>query len=155
MELMELLYWKLVPTKGSPREKIYARVMAQRSQNLDQGARPDHTQAIESTCQVPPWPEDADLETQMAIGRALMSGHGLLLVLSLSLFTHSEFTKTKSMIQNYLKMHTHLMVQTVGPSCSFLSINSLLLAKQHIHIRIRQLWRHGAMVLFLKTISKT
>ena len=140
MELMELLYWRPVPTKGSPGEKIYAEAVAYGRQNPVRGARPDPTGTIERSSREEmdvgedvqslrgvaavrlPWPEDADLETRMAIGRALMSGHGLLRVLSLSLFTHSEFTKTGSMIRNYLKAHTHLVAQTVGPSYSFLSI---------------------------------
>src|SRR5258708_1833464 len=139
MELMELGGWRPVTTKGSRGEKYIARA-ALRRRNPVRGARPDPTGTIERSSREEmdvgedvqslrgvaavrlPWPEDADLETRMAIGRALMSGHGLLRVLSLSLFTHSEFTKTGSMIRNYLKAHTHLVAQTVGPSYSFLSI---------------------------------
>ncbi len=147
IKLIKLLYWRPVPTKGSPGEKIYAKSQAWAWQNLAQGMRPDHMKTIEGSSkeaemdmgedawfldsvkaircgrQAPPWPEDADLETRMAIGRALMSGHGLFLVLSLSLFTRCEFTKMNRMIQNYLKMPTHFMEHTVGPSCYFLSIN--------------------------------
>ena len=143
MELMELLYWRPLPTKGSPGEKIYAEAVAYGRQNPVRGARPDPTSTIERSSSEEaemdvgedvqslrriaavrlPWPEDADLETRMAIGRALMSGHGLFLVLSLPLFTHSEFTKTGSMIRNYLKAHTHLVAQTVGPSLLLLFIN--------------------------------
>src|SRR5260370_29635874 len=47
MELMELLYWRPVPTKGSPGEKIYAEAVAYVRQTPVRGASPDPTSAIE------------------------------------------------------------------------------------------------------------
>ncbi len=161
IELMKLLYWVPVPTKGSQGEKLLAEELASTRKNLARGARPDRTKAMESSfseeaemdagegaaflrsvndmrSRASPWPEDADLETRMAIGRALMSDHCSFLVLSLSLFTHSEFTKMESMIQNYSKI-THFFQHTVGPPCYFLSIYSLLVTKQHIRMRISQM----------------
>jgi len=93
-QLIELLYWKPVPAKGSQGEAIHAQRMARRHKR-GRVPKPDPTETIEGSSSweevkgrgpsavqktsklrwQPPWPEGADLETRMAYGRALMSGY--------------------------------------------------------------------------------
>lgn len=109
MELIQLVYWEPVPTKGSHGEKVLAQIIAHRLQNPGRFARPNPKKNIErsssdesemdvrkdplASSATPkvyrgtPWPEDADMETRMAIGRSLMSGHGLFLFSSIFTFT--------------------------------------------------------------------
>ena len=105
MELIQLVYWEPVPTKGPHRERVLAQIIAHRRQNPGRFARPNPEKNIErssgddvrkdplTSSAMPkayrrtPWPEDADIETRMAIGRSLMSGHGLFLFSSISTFT--------------------------------------------------------------------
>jgi len=106
MELVHLIYWKPVPTKNSPGEMIAASVMASSRRNHGRVARPDPARSIEmgsneeremkedEDTQSPlttssrrrrrQWLADMDLETRRAYGRAIMSGHGLLLLVSSS-----------------------------------------------------------------------
>ena len=87
-ELIDLVYWEPVPTKGSHGEEALAQRIARRRQNP--GRYASNTVVGKDTLTLsggraarkayrPPWPEDADLETRMAIGRAMMCGHGLYL----------------------------------------------------------------------------
>ncbi len=99
MGLVDLLYWKPVPKKGSRGEEVMAKRLAGRRKNPQRAARSDPKTAIEresseeSMIQEPTasgshavlsrrsrlrWLADVDLETRMAYGRALMSGHGML-----------------------------------------------------------------------------
>ncbi|OBZ66139.1 hypothetical protein A0H81_13737 [Grifola frondosa] len=110
MELVELLYWKPVPTKGSAGEQEVARTLQHdmtQKRNLSQSGRSgpvrstkrgvsgEREMAVDEqglrmegeldTTQFPPpgasrhqrreWWINTDLETRMAYGRALMSGH--------------------------------------------------------------------------------
>lgn len=101
--LVDLLYWKPVPTKGSPGEAVLAEMVNYRRKNPQRTRRPDPVKTMErglseeremvgddevdnlsgsrsnsghrrKFC----WPADTDLETRKAYGRALMSGHGML-----------------------------------------------------------------------------
>lgn len=84
IHLVDLLYWQPVPEPGSRGEKVVAKMLASRRKNpLERN--PD--QEIENPSSFHPgsgrrsglrWLADADLETRMAYGRALMSGHGML-----------------------------------------------------------------------------
>jgi hypothetical protein len=98
MQLVELLYWQPIPTKGSKGESIYAATFSSRRRNPDRMSRPDPTRIVEMSSeeegaedsQIPSssltpsrrrkfeWPADMDLEARMAYGRAMMSGHGML-----------------------------------------------------------------------------
>jgi hypothetical protein len=107
MHLVNLLYWQPMPKKGSQGAKVMARRLANRQINPPCTARPDTTKTIEresgeestieddQEMQIPSnsramssrrsrlrWLADVDLETRMAYGRALMSGHGMLHFLS-------------------------------------------------------------------------
>ena len=104
MELVELLYWQPVPTVGSRGAQLLAKRLADRRKQPTRGARPDPAKTIErdsseesmieddqdtpvpsDSCAVSSrrsrlrWLASVDLETRMAYGRALMSGHGMLL----------------------------------------------------------------------------
>jgi hypothetical protein len=98
MQLVELLYWRPTPMKGSERESVYAASLSRRRRNPNRMSRPDPAQIVEGSSeeevegdsQTPAyslapsrrrkfeWPADMDLEARMAYGRALMSGHGML-----------------------------------------------------------------------------
>jgi len=65
-ELIELIYWEGKPTKGSAGEVISAELQALR------GPRGKSTKGRREL----PWPKDADLQTRMAYGRALMDSYG-------------------------------------------------------------------------------
>jgi len=106
MDLVDLLYWKPVPKKGSRGAKLMAKRLAGRRKNPPRAGRSDSKTAIEresseeSIIQEMPipsrshavssrrsrlrWLADVDLETRIAYGRALMSGHGMLHLLSCS-----------------------------------------------------------------------
>jgi hypothetical protein len=105
MDLVNLLYWEPVPKKGSPGEAALASWMDGRQKNSPHAARPgpittEGDPGEENRIQDRPipsglhakairrhrhrWLADVDLETRMAYGRALMSGHGTLEFLSSS-----------------------------------------------------------------------
>jgi hypothetical protein len=94
VELVELVYWRPVPTKGSHGEAIMVKRLA-RMRHPDNGTGTDHAKSIErrsneerevqedETILTLPrrrrklvLPADMDLQSRMAYGRALMSGHG-------------------------------------------------------------------------------
>lgn len=114
MHLVRLLYWKPVPKKGSWGAKVMAKKLAGRRKNPPRAARSDPKTTIEresseSIFQEMPipsgshavssrhdrlrWLADVDLETRIAYGRALMSGHGMLHLLSSS----KPYTLTQSL----------------------------------------------------------
>lgn len=104
MHLVNILYWQPAPKKGSRGGKAMAKRPAGRRQNPPRTERPDPTESGEESMTVddqemqipsdshvvsshrsrPRWLAGADLETRMAYGRALMSGHGMLHFLSCS-----------------------------------------------------------------------
>ena len=106
MDLVDLLYWKPVPKKGSQGAKVMAKRLAGQRKNPSRAARSDPKTAIErvssmesiiqempipcgshavsSRCSRLHWLADVDLETCIAYGRALMSAHGMLHLLSCS-----------------------------------------------------------------------
>jgi len=96
MALVNLLYWKPAPTKGSKGEKVLAKRLCHRRQNASRAwgsgsAKPIERESSEESIieddqemQNPRdshavsnrrWLADVDLETRIAYGRALMSGH--------------------------------------------------------------------------------
>jgi len=102
IELVDLLYWKPVPTKGSSGEAVFAEMIKYRRRNPPRTTRPDTAKIIERESRDEreivgdeevdnltssrsnlrhkrkfSWPADMDLETRKAYGRALMSGHGM------------------------------------------------------------------------------
>ena len=106
MDLVNLLYWKLVLKKGLRGATVMAKRLAGQQKNSPCIARPDPKTCIEREssdesmneemplpssshavssrhCRLH-WLADVDLETHMAYGRALMSGHGMLHFLSSS-----------------------------------------------------------------------
>jgi hypothetical protein len=92
-DLIEAIYWKAQPTKGSRGEAMIAGLLEQRQRNRARAARGGAAKVVESSSEIKdvqtsgprgtknaswePWPEGADLETRMAYGRALMGGYGL------------------------------------------------------------------------------
>ena len=108
LELVDLLYWTPVPSVCSSGELAVAGAMAGRQQNHERLARPDSAKTIEngsgeekemmedearrrssrvsSRRKRMRWFASQDLEYRQAYGRAIMSGHGML-VLLLSLRT--------------------------------------------------------------------
>jgi hypothetical protein len=109
MHLVDLLYWQPAPKKGSRGAKVMAKRLAGRRENSPRTAGPDPMKAIEresseesmivddQEMQIPSdsravsgrrsrlrWLAGVDLETRMAYGRALMSGHGILYFLACS-----------------------------------------------------------------------
>ena len=93
MELIDLVYWEPVATKGSLGEQILAKRIAHRRKNPGRYGRPNPEENIERSSGEESemdvgksgapkayrgalWPEGTDQETRMAIGRSLMCGHG-------------------------------------------------------------------------------
>jgi hypothetical protein len=99
VELVDLLYWEPVPTKGSKGYAILAKRAHLKRKNPERAGRssqPQYTETMSSgeegemECLPTPtkasklskrfrrldWLADADLETRKAYGSALMSGHG-------------------------------------------------------------------------------
>jgi hypothetical protein len=119
IELIDLIYWKPVPTTGSRGEAIIADVVATRRRHQESASnlRSETVMSIkEGTSQQGededvqnpsdvrttsrrrrqlPWPADADLETRMAYGRVLMSGHGELFFAS---YSSSRAVLTRSVL---------------------------------------------------------
>ena len=80
VELVDLLYWKPMPTKGSIGEAEFARIMKYRGkEGMD-----DPTRFRSRRRRRFRFPADMDTEARKAYGRALMSGHGALPSLSSS-----------------------------------------------------------------------
>ena len=102
MNLVDLLYWQPAPKKGS-RVVVVAKRLASRRKNPPHDGRPDPAKTVEvgsgeesmvedhQEMKIPSdfpagssrhsrlrWLQSVDLETHMAYGRALMSGHGKL-----------------------------------------------------------------------------
>jgi hypothetical protein len=76
VELVDLLYWNPVPTKGSQGEVEFAKRMKYcQSNTIEKGSREKSLRGYR-------FPADMDLEARKAYGRALMSGHGVLSSLS-------------------------------------------------------------------------
>ncbi|KIM84707.1 hypothetical protein PILCRDRAFT_393899 [Piloderma croceum F 1598] len=100
INLVDLLYWQPAPKKGSRVAMVVAKRLAGRRKNPPCASRPDPAKTIESgsseenmmeddqEMQIPSdfhtgssrrsrlrWLADVDLETRIAYGRALMSGH--------------------------------------------------------------------------------
>lgn len=69
VKLVDLLYWKPVPTKGSPGEPVFIKETKYHQRNLSRTRQSNKRFDF---------PADMDLETRKAYGRALMSGHGVL-----------------------------------------------------------------------------
>jgi hypothetical protein len=103
MELVDLLYWEPVATEGSKGAEDLATKVANRRKNPPHTGRLKATESKSSAemveddqdMQIPSglhgvlsrrrrlrWLKDMDLETRMAYGRALMSGHGILAFIS-------------------------------------------------------------------------
>jgi hypothetical protein len=103
IHLVDLLYWQPVPEKGTHGAKVVAKRLASRRNNPVAPTRPDPAKAIggesseeriiegDQEMQTTSgfyagssrrsrlhWLAEVDLETRMAYGRALMSGHGTL-----------------------------------------------------------------------------
>ena len=98
IELVDLLYWAPVPTKGSKGYTIVAERALLEPKKLESAGRSSQQQDTEATSDEEggmegsptpskaskmlkrsrrlPWPADADLETRKAYGTALMCGHG-------------------------------------------------------------------------------
>jgi hypothetical protein len=114
MELVDLIYWKPAPTKGSSEEAIVADEITNRRTNRERFARPDPAKGIErgsseeqeeeeeeeevdrprtattsSRRKRLRWLADVDLETRRAYGTAIMGGHGGFLRLSSSWTMHT------------------------------------------------------------------
>lgn len=78
VELVHLLYWEPVPTKGSQGEANFVKW----------GGKSTWSRSKSGQKRQSVFPADWDLETRKAYGRALMSGHGALhLSSSVALFT--------------------------------------------------------------------
>ena len=73
VELVDLLYWRPVATKGSQGEAVYIEMMKCQHRQGNLGL-----------------PVDMDHETRKANGRVLMSGHGTLPFLSTSQIQSTE-----------------------------------------------------------------
>lgn len=110
MELVDLIYWKPTPTKGSSGEAIVADEITNSRRNRERFARPDPAKGIErgtseeqqeeeedrprkattsSRRKRLRWLADVDLETRRAYGTAIMGGHGGFLRLSSSWTMHT------------------------------------------------------------------
>jgi len=97
VELVDLLYWKPKPTKGSKGDAIVAERMLLKRKNPERAGRSSQPKYIETTSEEESgmgsptpskagkmskrgrrldWLADADVETRKAYGSALMSGHG-------------------------------------------------------------------------------
>ena len=79
VELVHLLYWKPVPTKGSPGETVFARKMSESQSKLGRKRRFLN------------YPANMDFEARRAYATALMAGHGVLLSLSSSHIQSTEY----------------------------------------------------------------
>ncbi|KAI0274316.1 hypothetical protein BGY98DRAFT_994280, partial [Russula aff. rugulosa BPL654] len=66
VKLVDLLYWKPVPTKGSPGEPVFIKETKYHQRNLSRTRQSNKKFDF---------PADMNLETRKAYGRALMSGH--------------------------------------------------------------------------------
>jgi hypothetical protein len=100
-ELVELLYWKPIPTKGSRGEMVFARKLAARQRNAEGSERlsreknieretadgedtmmeedaqnPSHNLATSKRRRKFRWPAGMELKDRIAYADALMSGHG-------------------------------------------------------------------------------
>jgi hypothetical protein len=76
IELVDLIYWKPVPTKGSQGEAIVE--MDKRRQRNTVGEIDDLTRSRRSGVAIRRKFANMNLETRKAYGRGLMSGHGTL-----------------------------------------------------------------------------
>ena len=98
IELVDLLYWAPVPTKGSKGYTIVAERALLKREKSEEAGRSSQSQGTEAASdeedgmegsptpsnasKMPkrsrrlPWPANADLETRKAYGTALMCGHG-------------------------------------------------------------------------------
>lgn len=121
IELVALLYWEPVPTKGSQSEKILSERFAKRRSQRKRAAGYDHADDTEKgpseeigvemeqdeDTQDPTTfrtvlsrrmkrslPEDVDLEAQMAYGRSIVCGYGALFFPLSSRVMHIEATRT-------------------------------------------------------------
>lgn len=103
VELVDLLYWVPVPTKGSKGYTILAERALLKRKNPERAGRSSQPQYAETTSDEEggmkgsptpskawkmskrsrrlDWLADADVETRKAYGSALMSGHGTLFLL--------------------------------------------------------------------------
>lgn len=76
VELVDLLYWKPVPTKGSQGEAVFTeRMKLQRDEEMDNSTKSQSNLRHNRRFALP---ADMDHKTRKAYGRALMSGHGML-----------------------------------------------------------------------------
>jgi hypothetical protein len=97
IELVQLLYWKPAPKKGSKGEKVLAAVLSSSRKKPPRSSRADQGKTTEGSSKKrgrdtemdPPGKHqkfaDMDLEARIAYGMMLMSGHGML---PLSMFTN-------------------------------------------------------------------
>ena len=84
IELVDLLYWTPVPTKGSEGYAIVAERAPLKSTEaasdeeggMEGSPTPSKASKVSKRSRRLPWPADADLETRKAYGTALMCGHG-------------------------------------------------------------------------------
>jgi len=110
-ELVELLYWKPVPSRGSLGEHIMADAIGNRRRNFKRAARPDPAKTMERVssdetekmegvkqssihCERMRWFAGEDLNSRMAYGRAVMSGHGTLLLSFISMNSSLPFPRS-------------------------------------------------------------
>jgi hypothetical protein len=94
VELVDLLYWNPVPTKGSQGEVEFAKIMKYCQRSPPRTTSPGTMKTIERGSSEERGkyglPADLDLEARKAYGRALMSGHGVLSSLSSSQIQSTE-----------------------------------------------------------------
>ena len=123
IELVNLLYWKPVPRKGSPGEAFLAALKANERLNPARSTRSDPTKTIVRASSEEMemrredggytqhrsretsgrrrrfhWPADMDLEARQSYGRALMSGHGTPLFPSF----HKSLTLSMALLRSRL-----------------------------------------------------
>ena len=76
VELVDLLYWKPVPTKGSQGEAVFIKRMKhQRDEEMNTSTKSQSNLRHNRRFGLP---ANMDHKTRKAYGRALMSGHGVL-----------------------------------------------------------------------------
>lgn len=82
IELINPIYWRSMPTKGSIGEARQTGSAVEIQEGLRTILDMYDPQGISKASRQLQWPEDADLETRMAYGRALMDRYGLWLTIS-------------------------------------------------------------------------